>query len=271
MNKIILSLSAILTISLATGYMALKKRDIEPLDVTFSCDSIEITEPAVLKKPADAENYVCAQKKLWEEKKIDSQDFFMKAPSSIELDAPARIDLIIYIYEQNDVTSSGRTSFDFTNLELAKLYHDKQIPFYNPKKAYNLYLYDNISMYRHNLYDPSCRREFEHILTKPNFLKYERKAIEHLHSLCNANLKELIKQGDMHQQKTQKLDVYTITAMYFYYAVYLRSLEEGFDFEKAVYDPDILKLTEESYTKFKTIRNQLPEGYIKLSNDTRFD
>lgn len=245
------------------------------LPPAFTCEGREFQQINKIKNPEEAEDYVCSQKRLLDDKKISGRDFFSDTVLQIKARAPERTDLIFYVYHQNDPSDISNLDFQYGVLKLADFYN-KKTPYYAPKKSYDLYFLYFLERTL-NLYQKptECRKEIDILRSTEIFYKYKDKALHDLKKLCDSKSELLIKHGDKFYKKTYNPYINQVFSMYFYYTAYLSfsnkivSLMET-NYTQPDYDQLITK-QKESYLKFKIIRSNLSNGFPELVKDSRFE
>lgn len=157
--------------------------------------------------------------------------------------------------------------------DLAKKYGDSSSSIYDDKKSYNFYLAHILPKIRHSLAldDPKeCLTDIEEDHKKFDLIYFKPEVKDKIISFCSYNINDLINAGNQYAEETKNFDYNNLSAMLFYYVAYVRTTREYLD-KNYNYIPSIIEQSRESFYKFKNIRNQLPNSYLTISNDTPFD
>ncbi len=162
-----------------------------------------------------------------------------------------------------------RSSYEKNIRELSKKYGDKSFLNYDPQKSFDLYLTHFFKMSWGIYARKDCFQEIENMYSEFDLIYFKTNAKEKLQSYCSYSIEELMNLGDEYAQKTKSFDYNTLNAMHFYYNTHMKALDTIIDSDGDT--SHLENLTQESYDKFKNIRNQLPKDYIQLSNYTPFD
>ncbi len=171
-----------------------------------------------------------------------------------------------------DPRYTTRSVYHHAIIDLSKKYGDKKSHNYDAQQSFDLYLSYFLMSYWDIYTHKDCSERIEKDYAEYHLLLFKTEAKENLKSYCSYSISELINTGDQYKKKAQGFDYNTLSAMHFYYNAYIRATHEYLDDDYNEI-PTIVEQSRESFTKFRMIRNQLPDhlNYIQVFDGTPFN
>lgn len=154
--------------------------------------------------------------------------------------------------------------------DLSKNYDKRKFFFHNDEKSFDLFLTHFLMNFNDAYSRGNCTQNIQYNYREYNLIFFKLDAQRKLESYCDYDIEQLISEGDKYLKKSKGFDYNTMSAMYFYYNAYIKTISDYHDYNYILYEKEIIPISKKAFYKFRDIRNQLPNEYINVSNYTPF-